>query len=354
MTPESVDKGMTREEETTERHLPVTEIPMNRLEDTKNAVAFYAYPIILVTGILFNTISFIVILKSKIITISTGVYLAVLTWADSSAVIQYVLIWWRGPIPVTDIINSCSVRQFILICSTHMGSACVVGITVDRFIAVWFPFKAKQISKRKTACIVLSAASLCILAMYIPMLIAFNRNCTLHPALVFYSTKVVFILSFIFHTYGPIGILLFTNIAISVKLLISAKFKKASHVAEDSGTATKVMATVLAVSWAYIVCLLPYNIVLSLRVHDDYQLPPGLAQVLITGAQLLKVGNHSVNFYLYILTSKTFRSTFIDIFCGWCRKLQPQEKSVTVGITSIKSNLSAEDGVKQSSGISVN
>ncbi len=331
----SVAEGMTLEEAfyrrqgTTERYLSTTEIQMKRLEDTKNAVALYGYPIILATGLLFNTISFVVILKSKIIAISTGVYLAVLTWADSSALIQWILFWWL-PLytPQTAAFwNSCSVRQFILICSTHMGSICAVGITVDRFIAIWFPFRAKQICTRKTAALVMTTAFLCILAMYIPMLVAFNPNCTVNPRLLVYANKVVFMLSFIFHTYGPIGLLLFTNIGIIAKLLMSAKFKKASHVAKDSGSETKVMATVLAVSWAYIICLLPYNILLSMRVHEDYQLPPGLAQVLITGAQMLKVANHSVNFYLYVLTSQSFRSTFVAVFCGCCRKLRSKEKA---------------------------
>ena len=345
---ESETEGMIREgayrdlHETTEGYQSSTEIQMNRLEAAKNAVAFYGYPLILATGILFNTISFFVILKSKIITISTGVYLAVLTWVDTSAIIQWVLLLWSGPIPRTaEFVNSCSVRIFILTCSTHMGSMCAVGITVDRFIAVWFPFRAKQICKRKTAAMVLATAFLCILAMYIPMLFAFNPNCTVNPALLLYASKVVFMLSFIFHTYGPIGILLFTNIGITVKLLISAKFKKASRVAEDGGIQTKVMATVLAVSWTYIICLLPYNILISLTVHEGYQLPAGLAQVLITGAELLKIGNHSVNFYIYILTSQNFRSTFVDILCSWRRKFKSQREAV---INSVETETSRVRG----------
>ncbi len=296
-------------------------IRLDRLRDQTNEALLYIYPALLAAGLLCNGLSFIVIIKSDIFKTSTGVYLAVLCWADTSALIHWILIWWVGPLPhiVTHaFIYTCNLRQVILTFSNHTGAMCVICVTVDRFIAVYFPFQAKLINTRKRAAIVLVIIALCILAMYSPMLVAFYPNCELWVVYALYAGRIVFILSTIFYTYGPIILLVCLNVAIICKLRVSSTIRKRAHVQSESGSQSKIMASVLAVSVAYILCQVPYNTLFSIRLLGQYSIPGRLGDVLINVSRILIVVNHSGNFFLYVLTSRNFRETLRGLLPSCC------------------------------------
>ncbi len=177
-------------------------IEENMLRRQDNLAVLYVYPTLLTVGVVCNTVSFLIIVKSNIIKASTGIYLASLCWVDTSALIQWVLFLWRGPIRRTPaFVNTCSVRQFILTVSTQLAAICVIGVTIDRFIAVYFPFKAKTINTRRNASIVLLTAAVCILAMYLPMLIGINPNCSIKPQYALYMNTIIVITYFVVYTY---------------------------------------------------------------------------------------------------------------------------------------------------------
>ncbi len=286
-----------------------------------NLAVLYVYPTLLTVGVVCNTVSFLIIVKSNIIKASTGIYLASLCWADTCALIQWVLFLWRGPIRRPPaFVNSCSVRQFILTVSTHLGGICVIGVTIDRFIAVYFPFKAKIINTRRNASIVLLTVAACILALYVPMLVASNPNCSIKPQYELYMNTIVVITSFVVYTYGPVIVLFCANIAIIIKLQVSSSFKKRAHSRSESSDQNRIIASVLSVSILYVICQLPYTVLLSLRAHAGYRLPPGvLGAILSDGSRMLMVANHAINFFLYILTSKNFKNTMRHAITCCCR-----------------------------------
>lgn len=285
---------------------------LNSLGRQENVAVTYLYPTILAIGLIGNTLSFFVILKSSIVKSSTGVFLAALSCADSSALIQWVLVWWRRPIRRTpEYVQTCNVRQLILVLSTHFGALCVIAVTVDRFVAVYFPLKANIVNTRKRAIVVLIVSAVCFLAIYAPLLVSMNPNCTIKPEYALYANKIVFIFSLICYTYGPIIILFSLNVAIICKLGMSAKLRKRAHSWSEGGSSqSKIVASVLAVSILYTLCQVPYSVLLSLRVYAGYSLPRGQPMdVLINASRMLTVVNNSVNFFLYILTSSNFRAT---------------------------------------------
>ncbi len=215
----------------------------------------------------------------------------------------------------------CNITQFFLPTLFSLSSLCVVSVTTDRFLAVWFPLKAKTLTTRPKAGFVLVLMTGVLLGLYLPALWAVGRNCEVRPAMGVYAISVFYVFANLTASYGPAIYLLCINIAISVKLALpSQDLKEAPPSLAREKQNSKIIITVLLVSVAFIVCSVPMNVVLSLRAarfqlfHDAFT-----EEVVFTLCRLMNIMNYVINFFLYIISSSNFRRSLMGLFCGQCR-----------------------------------
>ncbi len=297
----------------------------------KNDIAKYGFPIILATGLVANTLSFIVIQASAIRTTSTGLYLSVLTWADCLCLVIWTLRFWVVPVlhlPYPWPLKSCNIRQFFISLGPSLSAMCIVAVTIDRFIVVCIPFKAKQLTKPKWAAVAILLVAVALISLFVPALFAFSPSCSIQPNLALYGRTVMFLLVNITQSYGPIICIICLNSAIVGTLIRSQKRLK-DNVSRQNETKSKVLATVLAVSCIFVVSTLPFNLLVTLKSTNNIHLSPEALEIVFTVLALLFVSNHSINFFIYILTSASFRETFVSIFrlCGTCIKSSDRNQS---------------------------
>lgn len=282
----------------------------------KNDVAKYGFPIIFVIGLVSNAVSFIVIQASTIRATSIGLCLSVLSWADSLCLVIWTLRLWIVPVlhlPYPWLLDRCNIRQFCQALCSSLSAMCIVAITTDRFTVVCFPFKAKLFTKPKWTATALLLITVCLISMYIPALFAFSPSCVIQRNLALYGRTDLFLLVNITCSYGPIIYIICLNSAIVGTLLRSQRRLK-DKISQGNETKSKVLATVLCVSCVFVLSTLPFNMLVTLKSTNNIQLAPNTEGMIFTVLSLLFVSNHSINFFIYILTSASFRQTFTRIF----------------------------------------
>lgn len=132
--------------------------------------------------------------------------------------------------------------------------------------------------------------------------------------LLFVTTGLKFIF-IVLYSYGTSVCLLILNVAIAIRLVFPSKSIRSTTGNNISARATKVGVTTLAVSVTFLVCSAPFTFVSIAWSAGGNKLTsdPLADEIIITGVKVLGLCNHTVNFYLYVLTSRSFRQTFVSM-----------------------------------------
>lgn len=310
-----------------------------------NSACVYGFPLIMGIGLITNTLSFMVIVMSDIRDTSIGVYLCVLAWADSLCLVMLTSIYWgipvlRGQFPGLHVYK---LQRFAHPICIGVAAMCVVCVTTDRMIAVWFPLKAKQATTRTRALTVTCTIIGLLICVYFPRLFVSKGTCvgTNSPLCSYIRFSEIFVN--VLYAYGTIPYLFCMNIAIAVKLLRPGEVVVETTVGGRSKAGVKVAKTVLAVSVAYLVCATPSNVLatmisLNIQPFND----PLTAEITFTTCRLLLVSNHCINFFLYVLTSSRFRGTLLGL-CG-ISTLRRNHHATTASCTSRSQSSAVSQG----------
>ncbi len=303
--------------------------------DFLNGMVIYGFPAIFGLGIIANTLSFIVIQLSEIRATSTGVYLSVLACSDIVCLTLWASLLWAIPVLGRSFpgLHMCNVSQFGVALFSSLSAMLIVCVTTDRFIAVWFPFRAKELTTRVRALCVIIALTLCLLALFLPVLFSFTDKCVVIESLKLYGNTAMYILLNITYSYGVIIYLCGTNMGIVYRLCKAQRLSEDSRMPENKKS-FQAATIVLSVSAAYIICTVPPNILISLKSNNIVTFDNRYVdEVVFTFGRSLIFVNHTINFFLYILTSSNFRKTFVALFSGSLRRN-----------TSVTGNLSLSTG----------
>ncbi len=212
----------------------------------------------------------------------------------------------------------------------------LVAISVERGIAVWFPYMSKIIcslkSGRRLVCIFIIG----VMILEIPQILAtetfthfdagLDRN--IKYCFINYTTNIgqyMFYtepwIAFSMYSAVPFCLLFIINILIIVGVR-RAQNKRKSMTSSQSGETTssstnnsrvnQMMIMLILVSVSFIVLTAPWCIYILLRNFEGINVPEHG-----NTAYLLLALNHSINFWLYCLSGKRFRQEFVNIIC--CR-----------------------------------
>ncbi|XP_046363013.2 neurotensin receptor type 1-like [Haliotis rufescens] len=304
---------------------------------------FYAYftPLIMIVGIIGNSLSLNVFLSKKMRTLSASTYLAALSTSDLTALLFYVMIEWliRG-IPVLHpykrvtfmhVNGICQMIMYFHYASRFLSAWLVVAFTVERYIGVCHPLRRRDVcTLSSTRRIVggLVIASL-VLNIFKPILSIVNdvekwgRMCTTNPD----YRHLSFILDSIFAvmiTLVPFCIITVLNLLIVRKLVLRNKRQMACKIiTEESIIRLEFTLILLAVSLCFIVFNVPYFstwcklFLTSKFVHlakfDDFRDFEHFQGTLWITRSIFYI-NYCINFFLYSITGAYFRRELKMLF----------------------------------------
>lgn len=285
-------------------------------------------PILFVFGVCGNVLSFIILKKAQ--QTSTNFYLMFVAMSDTFVVIILSSVLFLASIANINLVSTfnCLILEGIFIYTAYLSSWSLVAVTTDRFIAVYFPLKAKIYCTRKRS------KMICFLFLvfffFSTSIVLFGLekssktrrigstvlNCRGRTIILdFIYTRISKVFDIIMYSALPATLLLFFNTGIILKVTCENKVGPTAHtMAKTSKKTTKLLLTVTT---AFIICSMPQTIISIIASYgkDTYDDDHNLLQLLFDLSSLLVILNHSINFVMYMLTASYFKKSFLRTFC---------------------------------------
>jgi hypothetical protein len=295
----------------------------------------YFSPIILVTGTVLNVATILTVTLGKVGNISTRILLVNLAVCDLAYLHIALLDFWLRlsyNIFIRDAaVFLCKGHYFLTYVTRHCSSWGVLLLTVERFICVRFPLRARSICTKKWTCtlLIIIFIFLCILSSHI--LIFFDLDagskgrCDYGVSYAVFFFGPWFYIDITVYVLIPFSVITFCNVLITMKIF--GRIKKTPELLSNVDTThdtevKRISIMLLVVSIVFMVLTLPqllHFFVFALFVDYEVATIKTLIRVFLSfnATSLLSYSNSSINFILYCLSGSQFRNAFIQMVKGW-------------------------------------
>jgi hypothetical protein len=211
-------------------------------------------------------------------------------------------------------------------------------MSVERCVAIVSPLSAlKTRSRSKNAAVIISCLLLVLSYMWYCLwgYTSVGTNC-IFIFNDFFTPQLRMAFDYGVFVLLPGLVILLSNLFIIVTIRRSdgAKLREEQRIAMQDRQSRSLVAMLVAVSVAFLVLKTPLHVVrlaMLTRSLESVPASPELALYLaLSVAFFLQFLNHAVNFYLYVLAGREFRSEFVNLvrrIC--CRKSKKDERSTS-------------------------
>ena len=280
---------------------------------------------IVVFGFLGNVLTMIIMRKEPFRSNSYGIHLTALAVADMLSMILFTLIkdstiyfLDRDILAHSEIV--CKIYGYTIISVRICASSNVVYICVERFIAVWFPLKAKYLLTKRSAVIISScifvAASIVGISSSLTSVVKFGKCLPYDDSTG--AIPITFTVGAILIITAPTLILLSLTPLTIFKLIRSQLLRKrlTNNIARGAEQLTYMTAMLVGTVIAYIFLVsspLGARLVLTHTGITPVELQTrGLRELIAILEQI----NSASNFFIYGLLCSEFRNQFVEICRG--------------------------------------
>ena len=312
----------------------------------------YIFPAIVFSGTIGNILSAIVLMRRSMRSKSIYFYLFLLSIADTIVLYASALKTWIRILTGFEMLHlsaaSCKTFMFLLLFGQHMSAWLIVLVSLDRFVAVWFPFKSAIF------CNIWRARSTGIVLILIMTLSNSHVFWTIHlmpyfpdlnstaPPTSFrcaprqddWFMNVAFnYVKFASYSFVPFSLVLMFNIGIIIRTIRMALLRRSSSQfrihfrssrrnslsstrSQNNSMLTthlKVTYMLLTMSFTWLFLTAPFNIQTLLALKDIRFKSPARQLLSKTICFLLMYLNHSINLLLYCVTGRRFRTEMKDL-----------------------------------------
>ena len=212
----------------------------------------------------------------------------------------------------------CKIGFFLFYFCSNYSSALLVIISIEKFVALYFPFKTKILCTTKVAkvtCGVTATILTLYNVQYVVLYEAFrdsNNVAKCHTSYVNYLTVLDRIDS-VLYSFGTFTIMFFLNFAIIVKFTTAKCGDDSTQSTSQSLNkfATRGTVNVVTVSLTFIVLTAPAAVDQALGKSLSLTYP--IYDAAMIGMQHL---NHSINGLLYCIVGSKFRRELLKLLCN--------------------------------------
>lgn len=293
----------------------------------KFLIEYIAFPVFATACITGNIINIFVMLSSSLKRASSTYILVALAVSDST----FILLWpfnksFVRQLFATDVrsLSDASCKTFFFIFKTvKMSSAWFVTlISIERFIAIWFPLKAKIINTKKMILIEIISVVLFLSVVNGAWSVSskiINGSCVPHADVEGYPNMkqnfVVYGIVFVFILPTVIMIILSPLTALKLCRQYKSRVQMTNNVKDPSvntSASDTIRATVmlLSVTLAFVLLMTPItfsHIYMVLIGQDIFETSESGLMIYRNVSQVLELTNFTINFFLYVLISKSYR-----------------------------------------------
>lgn len=310
-------------------------------------------PFIFFAGLGGNTLIVAVMTRRRMQGSSTCVYLTLMAIADTMVLLTGMIPEWLEAARIVVLKElhqaACKLEKFLFYTSADTAVWFLVIFTIDRFIAVCYPLKKNKFcrsSRAKLSCAVVFGAAILknvhvLFTRGAQYKVQGNRtsstlllisNCGKPSAACEYFEDFVRPwIAFVVVSLLPFCLILLCNVCI-IRALLSVRRLRAEHsiVSTSDKSLIQMTAMCLSASFCFLVCITPSILLLIGKPY--WKNAPFYEIAKVINNELVYV-NHSINFFLYCVTGKRFRSGITAV----CRCRRKSRVDTTMTDTSIES-----------------
>ena len=284
----------------------------------------YAVPVMTIVGIVGNTLSAIVMLMARQRRHTTSLYILVLSALDTAFLLTVpTKIWiealWNINIQVISS-SGCKLHNFIVFFLAQLEAWVLVFVSIERFIAVWWPMKVKMIYTRRVAAFQVMSTGLVLACVNIHTFWTRDIFTTISTIQCKYDDlvkKIWGITDMLLSSVIPFIIMLSCSILIVLRIQLS-KFRRTSVSMLKMSSITTMLVTVCI---AFVIFTLPKTLLMSFYQETITAFGCCYTMHVIKPVILMfMLANYSINFVLYCLSGSIFRSELKKLFtCMTCK-----------------------------------
>jgi hypothetical protein len=299
----------------------------------------YIIPAILAIGILGNTLSFIVFIRTRRRANAPVQYLSLLAVSDTGVILILGLSHWLSyglPYLTNGVASlnlftlssfSCKFLGFALHVSECTSAWVIATFSVERAFVVWYPLKRASITTKRRAIIIAVECSLAIV-FSIHRLWLMQTHVIEGIDACFYVADIFWLWQYdtLMHNYLPCLMIIIANTLI----LTGIRRAKTSLANKTPSTKTiqegKVLISLFVVSTLYVVFMIPasssfayFNFIVEWREYDASYID--LMNVIVTFFDQFSMFNFCFNFVIYGCTLPFYREEIKKMFTFHCRRV---------------------------------
>ena len=293
-------------------------------------LGIYGYPVLILLGTVGNVLSLVVMTRRTMIGSSTCFYMAVLSVADTILLYFGCLRTWFSYLTGYDAIilspAACKIFSFLTYFSYDFAAWVLVAMTIERFIAIHFPFKKARYTtvsraKKVVAFLTVMFAGINV-HFFFTITVTSKGYCNPLPEYRYFNDKVFPWIDATLYSFLPFVLLLLFNIIIIYDNR-KASFRQVGLQATTGQRLSlaqirfnrRLTAMLLSVSLAFLVTTAPKAVIIIIEPYTfvffdgpsiDFQT---IAKYTLTKAVMnfLTFGTHAINFLLYCISGQRFR-----------------------------------------------
>ena len=329
-------------------------LPFKRFETPQEEVADTIWkvssPIVMTLGTIGNTLAIVVLSKKKMRRMPSSLFLIVLAVSDLLMLYLGLLRHCIRVFNEVDIreftLTGCRTHVFLVYFINHLSAWLLVAVALERFISVWFPFRAKTICTHRNAGLGICAIAVALVGINLHFFWTYgekivpiaNSNktrryaCNQREKFDDFFKEIWPGLEASIFTYIPFTIMLVSNTLIIFRLARARLQRKrlvaTSHGSHDSIRMTTMTGMLLAATFTFLILNTPVSLYLSGQStfwKDERKRNHNFKIFWVITQQLMYL-NNAINFFLYFISSPRFRQELKRLFdaCKFNRtQIQP-------------------------------
>ena len=163
--------NITEENETTTGNDFMEEVNRMVIFKMANIISTYWIPILVPTGLVGNTLSFLVMIKPNNRKMSICIYMASISINDDMMMLLVAHYWLSNALKIYQMFDvECRIVAYLILLALQNSTFQVIAMTFDKYIAIKWPHKAATFSTPRRAKITAITVWFCVFIYNIPHL----------------------------------------------------------------------------------------------------------------------------------------------------------------------------------------
>lgn len=274
-------------------------------------------------GLVGNSLSIFVMMQKQNRSIPSNIYIALIAIADNLVLMFKCVLNIAQHFEMSWFLWLCKGSAFLLSSGIIISGYLIVALTLDRFVAVAFPFKVVTFCTKKR--VIVTSLAVTVTAMVIRFESIFSAsivrgNCGPPPSITVFRIVWSWAMM-ILNSILPFLIISALNIAIVVKLHKNkTELSKFDQNATDNAHDSQLTKMLICISFAFLFLSCPVFIHIVIFKFVNFMLSPLSLAVYACSYQVainVTMLNNSVNFLFYLMAGNKFRKDLVNSFkCG--------------------------------------